>query len=127
MVISALNSGADYYIRKGSDPVVQFSELEQRILQAYEGHHVKEELAAREQLYHSVLTVQTELFVDILPDLTIIRANDSYGALYAMPATDLIGKKFFHDISDKDRAGLVETVRPLIHEEPVNRRQAVVT
>ena len=47
IVISALNSGADYYIRKGSDPVVQFSELEQRILQAYEGHHVKEELAAR--------------------------------------------------------------------------------
>ncbi len=127
IVISALNSGADYYIRKGSDPVVQFSELEQRILQAYEGHHVKEELAAREQLYHSVLTVQTELFVDILPDLTIIRANDSYGALYAMPATDLIGKKFFHDISDEDRAGLVETVRSLTPENPSTDLETVVT
>jgi len=127
IVISALNSGADYYIRKGSDPVVQFSELEQRILQAHEGRHAKTELAAREQLYHSVLTVQTELFVDLLPDLTIIRTNDSYGALYAMPATDLIGKKFFHDISDEERAGLAETVKSLTPENPATDLETVVT
>ncbi|HPY59470.1 MAG TPA: response regulator [Methanospirillum sp.] len=127
IVISALNNGADYYIRKGSDPVVQFSELEQRILQAHEGHHAKQELAAREQLYHSVLTVQTEIFVDVLPDLTIIRANDSYGALYATPATDLIGKKFFHDISDEDRVELEDTVRSLSPENPSTDLETVVT
>ncbi|PWR72924.1 response regulator [Methanospirillum stamsii] len=127
IVISALNNGADYYIRKGSDPVVQFSELEQRILQAHEGHHAKKELTAREQLYHSVLTVQTEIFVDLLPDLTIIRANDAYGALYAMPATDLIGKKIFHDLSDEDRSGLLETVRLLSPENAVADVETLVT
>ncbi|MDD1724953.1 MAG: response regulator [Methanospirillum sp.] len=127
IVISALNNGADYYIRKGSEPVVQFSELEQRIVQAYEGHDVKAELAAREQLYHSVLTVQTELFVDLLPDLTIIRANDAYGALYASTATDLIGKKFFHDIADEDRESLAETVRSLTPDNPSTDFETVVT
>lgn len=118
IVISALNSGADYYIRKGSDPVIQFSELEQRILQAHAGHHAKKELAAREQLYHSVLTVQTEIFVDLLPDLTIIRANDSYGAVYGIPATDLIGKKFFHDIDERERAQITDSVKSLTPDNP---------
>lgn len=127
IVISALNSGADYYIRKGSEPVVQFSELEQRIIQAYEGHHVKEELAAREQLYHSVLTVQKELFVDILPDLTIIRANEAYAALYGTTATDLIGKKFFHDIAEEDRLNLSSTIRALTPEAPSTELETLVT
>ncbi|NLV26893.1 MAG: response regulator [Methanomicrobiales archaeon] len=127
IVISALNSGADYYIRKGEDPIIQFNELEQRILQAYEGHHAKKELTAREQLYHSVLTVQTEIFVDLLPDLTIIRANDAYGSLYATPATDLIGKKIFHDLSDEERKDLLETIQSLNLENPAVYIETPVT
>ncbi len=127
IVISALNNGADYYIRKGSDSVVQFSELEQRIIQAYEVHHAKKELAAREQLYRSVLTVQTELFVDILPDLTIMRANDAYGALHGMPATDLIGKKIFHDITEQDQTNLKETIQALSPENPSTEIETSLT
>ena len=82
VVIEALNHGADYYIRKGSDPVEQFSILEQRIIQVADRKNAQEELAAREKLYHEVLMVQNDLLVDFLPDLTIIRSNEAFSALY---------------------------------------------
>ena len=111
VVIEALNHGADYYIRKGSDPVEQFSILEQRIIQVADRQNVQDELAAREKLYHSVLTVQTELLVDFLPDLTIIRSNEAFSSLYGGAPTDMIGRKFLSDLSEIDQ----EELRGAIH------------
>ena len=127
IVISALNNGADYYIRKGSEPVAQFSELEQRIIQIHEGYHVKEELAAREQLYHSVLSVRTEIFVDILPDFTIIRANDAYGGIFSTGATDQIGKKFLPDNTEEEHASFVRLLSSLTPSNPSENLETIVT
>ena len=127
IVISALNNGADYYIRKGTEPVEQFSELEQRIIQIYDGYHAKEELAAREQLYHSVLSVRTEIIVDLLPDLTIIRANDAYGAIHASGATDLIGKKFLFNSSEEDRSSFIQVMNSLNPGNPSADLETEVT
>lgn len=113
VVIEALNHGADYYIRKGSDPFEQFSILEQRIIQVADRQNVQEELAAREKLYHSVLTVQTELLVDFLPDLTIIHSNESFSSLYGGAPTDMIGRKFLSDLSDDDQEELRGAIRLL--------------
>ncbi len=110
VVIEALNHGADYYIRKGSDPFEQFSILEQRIIQVADRKDVQEELAAREQLYHSVLSVQNELIVDFLPDLTIIRSNEAFSSLYGFGPTDMIGRKFLSDLSYEDQDELQSAI-----------------
>ncbi|PWR70563.1 response regulator [Methanospirillum lacunae] len=106
VVIEALNHGADYYIRKGNDPFEQFAVLEQRIIQVADRKDVQEELAAREELYHSVLAVQSELIVDFLPDLTIIRSNEQFSALNHGAPTDMIGRKFLSDLSLEDQEEL---------------------
>ena len=106
VVIEALNHGADYYIRKGSDPVEQFSILEQRIIQVAERTNAQEELVAREKLYHEVLMVQNDLLVDFLPDLTIIRSNESFSSLYGGAPTDMIGRKFMSDLTFADQEAL---------------------
>lgn len=118
VVIEALNHGADYYIRKGSDPFEQFSILEQRIIQVADRKDVQEELAARQQLYHSVMSVQGDLMVDLLPDLTIIRCNEPFSVLYGSGPTDMIGKKFLSDLSDEDQAELRQVLSLLTPDEP---------
>jgi PAS domain S-box-containing protein len=113
VVIEALNHGADYYIRKGSDPFEQFAILEQRIIQVADRKDVQEELAAREKLYNSVLTIQVELIVDFLPDLTIIHSNEHYSTLYGGAPTDMIGRKFFSDLSPESREDLKGSIQHL--------------
>ncbi|HWQ67732.1 MAG TPA: response regulator [Methanospirillum sp.] len=127
VVIEALNNGADYYIRKGSDPVEQFSILEQRILQVANRQSAREELAAREQLYHSVITVQTEMLADFLPDLTVIRSNDAYAGLHGGGPTDMIGKKFLADISGGDLDNIRNVVHTLSIENPASDLHLVAT
>ncbi|MDD1728770.1 MAG: response regulator [Methanospirillum sp.] len=113
VVIEALNHGADYYIRKGSDPFEQFAILEQRILQVADKKDVQEELAAREKLYQSVLTVQSEYLVDFLPDLTIIHSNESFSSQYGGAPTDMIGRKFLSDLSPEDHDELLGAINLL--------------
>jgi CheY-like chemotaxis protein len=113
VVIEALNHGADYYIRKGSDPVEQFSILEQRIIQVADRQSAQEELAAREKLYNEVLTVQNDMIVDFLPDLTIIRSNEAFSALYGGGPTDIIGRKFLSDLPPEALKELIKSIHSL--------------
>ncbi|PKL60176.1 MAG: hypothetical protein CVV33_04015 [Methanomicrobiales archaeon HGW-Methanomicrobiales-4] len=127
VVIEALNHGADYYIRKGSDPVEQFSILEQRIIQVAERQNVQEELVAREKLYNAVLTVQSDLMVDFLPDLTIIRSNESFAGLYGGGPTDMIGRKFLSDLSPEDQEELRGAIHSLSPESAAVELQQTLT
>ncbi len=128
VVIEALNHGADYYIRKGSDPVEQFSILEQRIIQVAERQSAQEELAAREQLTHSVRGMQQDLLVDFLPDLTIIRSNETFANLYGGGPTDMIGRKFLSDLSPDDQEALKGAIGQLNPDDSaVDLQQTIAT
>jgi len=51
VVIEAINSGVDFYIQKGGDPMAQFTELTHKIRQAVQKRQAEAELrAAYEQL-----------------------------------------------------------------------------
>ena len=128
VVIEALNHGADYYIRKGSDPVEQFSILEQRIIQVAQRQNAQDELAAREKLYESVQNLQNDLLVDFLPDLTIIRSNEPFSTLYGGSPTDMIGRKFLSDLSPEDQDELRGAIHLLTPEESaVDLQQTLAT
>ncbi len=47
MVIEALNSGADFYLQKGGNPLAQFTELEYKIRQAVRRKKAEESLRQR--------------------------------------------------------------------------------
>jgi PAS domain S-box-containing protein len=55
VVIEALNSGADFYLQKGSDPKVQFAELANMIQQAVMRKRVEEALLQSETNYRTLV------------------------------------------------------------------------
>lgn len=55
VVIEALNSGADFYLQKGSDPKVQFAELKNMITQAVMRKRVEEALLQSETNYRTLV------------------------------------------------------------------------
>ena len=55
IVIEALNSGADFYLQKGSDPKVQFAELKNMVQQAVMRKRVEEALLQSETNYRTLV------------------------------------------------------------------------
>lgn len=55
VVIEALNSGADFYLQKGTDPKVQFAELKNMIRQAVMRKRVEEALLQSETNYRTLV------------------------------------------------------------------------
>jgi len=55
IVIEALNSGADFYLQKGTDPKVQFAELKNMIQQAVMRKRVEEALLQSETNYRTLV------------------------------------------------------------------------
>ena len=55
VVIEALNSGADFYLQKGSDPKVQFAELKNMIQQAVLRKRIEEALLQSETNYRTLV------------------------------------------------------------------------
>jgi PAS domain S-box-containing protein len=55
IVIEALNSGADFYLQKGSDPKVQFAELKNMIQQAVLRKRIEEALLQSETNYRTLV------------------------------------------------------------------------
>lgn len=55
VVIEALNSGADFYLQKGSDPKVQFAELKNMIQQAVMRKRIEEALLQSETNYRTLV------------------------------------------------------------------------
>ncbi len=55
IVIEALNTGADFYLQKGSDPKVQFAELKNMITQAVMRKRVEEALLQSETNYRTLV------------------------------------------------------------------------
>jgi CheY-like chemotaxis protein len=73
VVIEALNAGADFYLQKGEDPLVLFTEMKQMIVQAVTRRRSEKALAKSRNLLEEI--------IDFLPDATL--AVDSSGQIIA--------------------------------------------
>lgn len=95
VVIEALNSGADYYLQKGGDPVSQFAELEHKIKLAIERKQTLDELAESRQQMADV--------IDFLPDATfaidldgkVISWNRAMEEMTGVGSEEILGKGDF--------------------------------
>lgn len=73
VVIEALNAGADFYLQKGEDPLVLFTEMKQMIIQAVNRRRSEKALAKSRNLVEEI--------IDFLPDATM--AVDSSNRIIA--------------------------------------------
>jgi len=55
VVIQAMNEGADFYLQKGGDPLVQFAELGHKVRQAVKSYRADQDLKEREAFIKTVL------------------------------------------------------------------------
>ncbi len=95
VAIEALNSGADFYLQKGTDPKIGFIELRNLILQAATRRHAVEALVESERRLAEI--------IDFLPDATfaidttgrVIAWNQAIAELTGVPAREMMGKGGF--------------------------------
>ena len=95
VVIEAINSGADFYLQKGGDPMAQFTEPAHKIRQAI----------ARRQAERSLFDSEKRLsdIINFLPDATfaidksgcVIAWNRAIEDMTGVPAEDMLGKGDF--------------------------------
>ena len=63
VVIEALNAGADFYLQKGEDPLILFTEMKQMLVQAVTRRRTEKALAKSRNLLEEI--------IDFLPDATL--------------------------------------------------------
>jgi PAS domain S-box-containing protein len=91
--IRALNTGATYYLLKGTDPEKVFPVLRHYITQAVNQHRIKEELEKSEKRYRSVVEDQSEFIVRFRPDGRLVFANGAYCRYVSLNEKELISGK----------------------------------
>jgi len=95
VVIEALNSGADFYLQKGGNPLAQFTELEYKIRQAVRRKKAEESLRQREERLRSVLNTAPDIIITVDQELTITEIN------HIDPVIDSIGKSMLYFIDSR--------------------------
>ena len=119
VAIEALNSGADFYIQKGGDPIAQFKELRHAIFQL--AHHSMAEKALHER--EEILSLITDNMRDI-----IVRINDKQNIDFVSPSIavtgfspeEIIGHNVFDFVHPNDVHRLInESSDGAIHREGI--------
>ena len=91
--LRALNTGATYYLLKGSDPEKVLPVLRHYILQAVSQSRIKEELEKSEKRYRSVVEDQSEFIVRFRPDGRLVFANGAYCRYVSLTEQELVSGK----------------------------------
>jgi len=107
VVIEALNSGADFYVQKGGDPVSQFADLTHKIRQAVEKKKTVEALQKAEERYRLI----TEGIFDGVTtgdlDGIITYASPSMTRITGYPTREIVGHPFLEFVAEEDRERLM--------------------
>ena len=113
VVIEALNAGADFYLQKGEDPLVLFTEMKQMIVQTVSRRRSEKALAKSRHLLEEI--------IDFLPDATlsidnayrVIAWNRIMEELTGISSEQILGKTLEHSVfrfNDTTIDGLIRTI-----------------
>lgn len=104
IAIEALNSGADFYVRKGIDPKTQYVDIINSIRQSVARKKAVESAANSDRFLSNVLTSITDGVCVLDGDRTIMYANPVLESWYPhlMPLTGKKCREVFHPGSDDD-------------------------
>lgn len=91
VVIEALNSGADFYLQKGGDPVAQFAELEYKIKLSVERRRTLDELSESRQRMIDIIDHLPDATVAIDLNGTVIAWNRAIEEMTGVPSEQILG------------------------------------
>ncbi|HWQ65577.1 MAG TPA: PAS domain S-box protein [Methanospirillum sp.] len=93
LVIEAFEGGADFYLQKGEDPVVQFVRLTERIHQAIDRRRSEKQLRESEERFRRVFETFEDLYYQTDIDGVITMLSPSVLQLSGWTVEELIGKQ----------------------------------
>jgi PAS domain S-box-containing protein len=118
VAIEALNSGADFYLQKGSSTRTLATDLVNCIRKTQEKKQTQQDILASERRYRAVVESQTELISRFTPDGIMVFANEAFCRYYHMPCKDLIGRRYIPDIPPDDKKRIQSHLSGLTQENP---------
>jgi PAS domain S-box-containing protein len=92
VVIEALNSGADFYIQKGGEPVSQYTELAHKVRQAVQRRRAEKSIHDHERREADILNFLPDATFAIDTDGVVIAWNRAMEKMTGVPASAILGK-----------------------------------
>ena len=105
VVIEAFDSGADFYLQKGGEPVAQFTELDHKIRHAVSRRRADLALKKSERHYRHLIEHANEA-IYIVQDGLIRMTNPRLVEVSGYPTEELLGKPFLQFVHPDDRGML---------------------
>ncbi len=91
VVIEALNNGADFYLQKGGEPAVQFTELQSKIRKGVEQRRAESELYEKNHILDAILAA-SPFGIALIKDERIKWVNEAFAGMLQYAKEDLIEK-----------------------------------
>lgn len=95
VVITALNSGADFYLQKGGDAPSQFTELAHKIRQAVERKKAEDLLVESDRRFRKTLQTMNLIAFQLDNDGKVLFCNDHLLELTGWKREEFMGQDFF--------------------------------
>lgn len=99
VVIEAFENGATFYLQKGGDPAVQFTELSYKIRQAVEKRRAEEQIRRMQWEWEHIFNAVENPIAILSPDHRIIAANRATLEALGCTSSDVLGRmcyQLFH-------------------------------
>ncbi|MEN6343027.1 MAG: PAS domain S-box protein [Methanospirillum sp.] len=126
VVIEAIDSGADFYVQKGGNPVVQFAELAHKINQAIGRRTAENALRESEDRCRTLLRHVSDVITVIDSTGTMVYDTGSSEHILGYPAGYALGRNAFEFIHPDDhelaRTELEAVVRGTRNDAPIEYR-----
>ncbi len=90
--IDALNNGANFFLKKGKSPRMQFRELVAMVKQAVEQNYIGRSLGTTQRIISDIINFSSDPSFAIDRDGKVMAWNDSMEQLTGVPASIIMGK-----------------------------------
>jgi len=117
VVIDALNSGADYYVQKGGDPIPQYTELAHKVKRAVWQRRAETALKQKHAVLRAILAASPQ-GIGCVRNRTFLWVNESLAGMLGYTRQELKGKHLrelyenegtYEQIGNRIQKGLKET------------------
>ncbi|MGD0534701.1 MAG: response regulator [Methanoregula sp.] len=114
----ALNTGADYYLQKGTDIANEVSQLLDFVRTRVPQKNAEDELVAWGRFYNSIVDNGPELICRIKPDGALSFVNEPCVHLFKKPYQQLVQENFFAYVPDSERPEILTCLQALSPQKP---------
>ena len=114
----ALNTGADYYLQKGTDIANEVSQLPDFVRTRVSQKNAEDELVAWGRFYNSIVDNGPELICRIKPDGALSFVNEPCVHLLKKPYQQLVQENFFAYVPDSERPEILTCLQALSPQKP---------